>query len=96
MKILHIITRLDRGGSADNTLLTCIGQRRLGHEVTLVSGPGLSDESLHTASAQAKGVDMIACMAVNDVFVMDAGGRDRGVGRSPLLFRDFRVSIRRY
>ena len=59
MKILHIITRLDRGGSADNTLLTCIGQRRLGHEVTLVSGPGLSEESFLTASAQAKGVDMI-------------------------------------
>ncbi|MFC1491187.1 glycosyltransferase family 4 protein [Nitrospinota bacterium] len=59
MKILHIITRLDRGGSADNTLLSCIGQRRRGHEVMLVSGRGLSQESSLTASAQKEGVKLV-------------------------------------
>jgi glycosyltransferase involved in cell wall biosynthesis len=38
---LHLITRLDRGGSAENTLLTVIGLARLGHRVTLASGNGL-------------------------------------------------------
>ena len=25
IKVVHVITRLDRGGSAQNTLLTCLG-----------------------------------------------------------------------
>ncbi|MEE4638822.1 MAG: peroxiredoxin [Wenzhouxiangella sp.] len=34
----------------------------------------------HAAALQAKGVDRIVCMAVNDVFVMDAWGKAGGVG----------------
>jgi glycosyltransferase involved in cell wall biosynthesis len=41
-KILHIITRLDRGGSAENTLLTCLG---LVEKYELVLVHGLSLES---------------------------------------------------
>ncbi len=59
MKILHIITRLDRGGSADNTLLSCIGQRRLGHEVTLVTGTGLTDDSPLKEIAGEEGVKIV-------------------------------------
>lgn len=36
----------------------------------------------------AKGVDTIACMAVNDVFVMDAWGKDRGVGDKVSMLAD--------
>jgi glycosyltransferase involved in cell wall biosynthesis len=36
--VLHVITRLDRGGSADNTLLSCLGLDDLGWEVTLAYG----------------------------------------------------------
>ena len=36
MKILHIITRLIVGGAQENTLLSCQGQAKLGHRVTLV------------------------------------------------------------
>jgi glycosyltransferase involved in cell wall biosynthesis len=36
--VLHLITRLDRGGSADNTLLSCLGLDDLGWEVTLAYG----------------------------------------------------------
>ena len=32
----------------------------------------------HAAELKAKGVDTIACIAVNDQFVMDAWGKDRG------------------
>jgi len=47
MKILHLITRMDRGGSAINTLLSGIEQCRAGHQVTLAYGPSFeSDMSL--------------------------------------------------
>ena len=41
-RILHLITRLDRGGSADNTMLTVSGLQRKGYHVTLVSGQTLN------------------------------------------------------
>lgn len=39
MRILHISTRLILGGSQENTVLSCEGQTRLGHEVHLAFGP---------------------------------------------------------
>lgn len=36
----------------------------------------------------AKGVDTIACMAVNDVFVMSAWGKDQAVGDKVLMLAD--------
>jgi glutaredoxin/glutathione-dependent peroxiredoxin len=35
-----------------------------------------------------KGVDTIACIAVNDAFVMDAWGKDQGVGHSITMLAD--------
>ena len=35
-----------------------------------------------------EGVDTIACTAVNDIFVMDAWAKDRGVGDSVLMLAD--------
>ncbi|MBI5015005.1 MAG: glycosyltransferase [Deltaproteobacteria bacterium] len=37
--ICHVVTRLDRGGSAENTILTALHQRRRGHDVSVVCGP---------------------------------------------------------
>ncbi|MBL8629609.1 MAG: peroxiredoxin [Rhodospirillaceae bacterium] len=37
---------------------------------------------------RATGIDTIACMAVNDVFVMDAWGKDRGVGDKIKMLAD--------
>ena len=37
---------------------------------------------------RARGVDTIACMAVNDVFVMHAWGKDQGVGDAVLMLAD--------
>ena len=37
---------------------------------------------------KAQGVDTIACMSVNDPFVMDAWGKDRGVGDKILMLAD--------
>src|SRR6185369_14976697 len=39
MRILHLSTRLILGGSQENTILSCEGQARLGHEVHLAFGP---------------------------------------------------------
>ncbi len=39
MRILHISTRLILGGSQENTVLSCEGQARLGHDVHLAFGP---------------------------------------------------------
>ncbi len=47
--------------------------------------PGFVDQA---DAIQAKGVDTVACMAVNDVFVMDAWGKDRGVGDKVLMLAD--------
>ena len=37
---------------------------------------------------RAKGVDTIACMAVNDVFVMNAWGKASGVGEKVMMLAD--------
>ncbi|MCB9845008.1 MAG: glycosyltransferase [Phycisphaeraceae bacterium] len=39
LRILHISTRLILGGSQENTVLSCEGQSRSGHEVHLAFGP---------------------------------------------------------
>jgi glycosyltransferase involved in cell wall biosynthesis len=72
IKICHIITRLDMGGSAQNTLLTC---RELGRKYRIVLVHGLSRESNMTESekscvnrqvalAEAKGVKVIQLPAL--------------------------------
>ncbi len=47
--------------------------------------PGFIEQA---GALESKGVDTIACMAVNDVFVMDAWGKDRGVGDKVLMLAD--------
>ena len=47
--------------------------------------PGFVDQA---DELTGKGVDTIACMAVNDVFVMDAWGKDRGVGDKVVMLAD--------
>jgi peroxiredoxin len=69
-----------------------------GKKVVLVSVPGAFTPTCsmnhlpgyvdQVSALQAKGVDTIACMAVNDVFVMDAWGKDRNVGDDVMMLAD--------
>ena len=47
--------------------------------------PGFKQKA---AEFRAKGVDTIACVSVNDVFVMSAWGKDQGVGEDVLMLAD--------
>ncbi len=40
------------------------------------------------ADMKTKGVDTIACMSVNDVFVMNAWGKDHGAGDNVMMLAD--------
>jgi glutaredoxin/glutathione-dependent peroxiredoxin len=42
----------------------------------------------HAADFTAKGVDTVACMAVNDVFVMGAWGKDQGAAGKVAMLAD--------
>jgi glycosyltransferase involved in cell wall biosynthesis len=59
LHICHIITRLILGGAQENTLLTCEGQSRLGHRVTLITGPALGPEGELMTRAQAGGYEVV-------------------------------------
>ena len=69
-----------------------------GKKVVLVSVPGAFTPTCsmnhlpgyvdHADALRDKNVDTITCMAVNDVFVMDAWGKDRGVGDDVMMLAD--------
>lgn len=44
IKVLHIITRFDKGGSAQNTYLSLLGLRKKHYQLSLVSGLSLESE----------------------------------------------------
>lgn len=59
MKIVHMITRLILGGAQENTILTCEGLHRRGHEVTLITGPPLGPEGQLLDRARSEGYRVI-------------------------------------
>lgn len=69
-----------------------------GKKVALFAVPGaftptcsdahLPSFQLRADDLKAKGVDTIACVSVNDVFVMDSWGKARNVGDSILMLSD--------
>jgi glycosyltransferase involved in cell wall biosynthesis len=79
-KILHIITRLDMGGSAQNTLLTC---RKMAQKYEMVLVHGLSLESNMTDSEKAAVDKQIESARVNGVRIVAAPSLVRRVSPVP-------------
>jgi peroxiredoxin len=87
-------TRMTENGPAPLTTAELFG----GKKVVLVSVPGAftptcSNKHLpgyvrNAEAIKAKGIDTIACMAVNDVFVMDAWGKAQDAAGKVLMLAD--------
>jgi len=54
--VAHIITRLDRGGSAENTLSSVLGLTARGYRVTVLTGPGDDRPSNLLGQVEAAGI----------------------------------------
>ena len=58
IKVLHIITRFDKGGSAQNTFLTLLGQKKQNIEPSLVAGLSLESE-MKNEEMKSKEIDIL-------------------------------------
>lgn len=75
-----------------------VGELTKGKKVALFAVPGaftptcsarhLPGYTEKAADFRGKGIDTIACVAVNDVFVMNAWGKDQKVGDDVLMLSD--------
>jgi glutaredoxin/glutathione-dependent peroxiredoxin len=87
-------TRMTENGPAPVTS----GELFAGKKVVLFGVPGAFTPTCSTKhlpgyvaewdTMKAKGVDLVACMAVNDVFVMDAWGKAHGAAGKVLMLAD--------
>jgi glycosyltransferase involved in cell wall biosynthesis len=80
VRILHISTRLIVGGSQENTVLSCEGQARRGHDVHLAFGPIYGPEGSMLGRAQS---------------FRTADGRGIATHTVPNLVRDVRPGVDR-
>lgn len=78
MRILHLITRMDRGGSAVNTMISAIEQLKQGHYVVLAMG--LSDESGMSADESHRVDEDMAVFQVLGGVVKKISSLSRSVG----------------
>jgi glycosyltransferase involved in cell wall biosynthesis len=86
LRVLHIITRLDRGGSAENTLLTVAGLDLERFDITLAVGLTTGDPGPTEAKARQRGVRFVD---VPHLMRSPRPTRDlRALGRLRRLMRD--------
>ncbi|MER9140257.1 glycosyltransferase [Mesorhizobium sp. M0830] len=88
MKIVHVLTRLLRGGSEENTLACCLAQARHGHEVLLVHGEEY-DPILRASIAEA-----VRVMTLEKLINSISPSRDiSAFGQLTRLMRDWQPDI---
>lgn len=70
IKVLHVITRLDKGGSAQNTFLTLLGLKEQNFESSLITGLSLESEMRQEEikavekdiqRLESKGIELVRC-----------------------------------
>ncbi len=59
--VVHLITRLDPGGSAEQALESCAGLAKLGWDVVLASGPGIGGSGVIPDSGAAR-IELVAAL----------------------------------
>ena len=59
LSICHVITRMIVGGAQENTLLSCLGQRKAGCRVVLVTGPSPGPEGELLARMKAPELEIV-------------------------------------
>lgn len=64
LRVLHLITRLDRGGSSDCTLFQAIGTARRRHAVVVASGPSATRSPLVERARREPGVRFLTIPAL--------------------------------
>lgn len=91
MRILHLSTRLILGGSQENTILSCEGQARRGHEVHLAFGPIFGPEGSMLERVRAFRTDSGAGITTHEVGTLV---REIAPATDRRCLRDLRALIR--
>jgi glycosyltransferase involved in cell wall biosynthesis len=88
VKIIHVITRFDKGGSAENTCLTAQGLDKERYDVVLVSGPSrelqMSDQEFRAVAAN---LSVLSSSSVRSVVIPE-------LVREPAPLSDCRALMR--
>jgi len=78
MQILHLITRMDGGGSAVNTLVSATAQQQAGHQTCLAFGPSNESEMSETEREQLAGRMHVFRKAGGETIVLSSLARQPG------------------
>ena len=94
VKVVHIITRLDKGGSAENTLLTTIGLDKNKYDVVLIKGLSLeSDMSAEEKTSLDGGLKQAELKGVKLITVPSLIRRINPILDLRTLFRLYRIFL---
>ena len=84
-----------KGAGPDKTFLDFKGQKGGGDGLLITSDRvvvrDLAVQDTRGDGIKAKGVDLVACLSVNDAFVMEAWGKDRGALGKVVMLADGRM-----
>ncbi|MDD5233210.1 MAG: glycosyltransferase family 4 protein [Syntrophales bacterium] len=70
IRVVHVITRIDKGGSAENTLLTAGGLRGMNYDVSVIKGPS-HESNMTLLEREAAGKSLSALEAAGVSILTD-------------------------